>query len=388
MKLRSNLFLELSLQAIIFYVSYTLLLLSCQNITSQKMKHTPKITINDYGTLPTGELVKQYTLVNKEGMSVSILNYGGIITSVKVKNKEGNFENIVLGYDSLENYVDNDPYFGAIIGRVGNRIANGSFTLNGETYNLEVNNGPNHLHGGLKGFDKVVWDVKIQEEQEKVLLHLFYMSAHMEEGYPGNLNTHVTYILDNYNQLSVRYKAQTDRTTIVNLTQHSYFNLSGDFNSTILDHQLQIDADAITTLNQSMIPTGSYTDLTDTPLDFRVLKSIGKDINSSDQQIEIAGGYDHNYVINTPSLDSPFAKVIHSNSGRVMEVFTDQPGVQLYTGNFLEAINDNYMGKRTGFCLETQHFPDSPNQSNFPSVVLEPGMVYNTTTKFKFSVLD
>ena len=388
MKLRSNLCLELSLQAIIFYVSYTLLLLSCQNIISSKMKHTPKVTINDYGTLPTGELVKQYTLENKEGMSVSILNYGGIITSVKVKNKEGKFENIALGYDSLENYVNNDPYLGAIIGRVGNRIANGSFTLNGETYNLEVNNGPNHLHGGLKGFDKVVWDVKIQEEQEKVLLHLFYESAHMEEGYPGNLNTHVTYILDNENQLSVSYKAQTDSTTIVNLTQHSYFNLSGDFNSTILDHQLQIDADAITTLNQNMIPTGSYTDLTDTPLDFRVLKSIGKDINSSNQQIEIAGGYDHNYVINKPSLDSSFAKVIHSNSGRVMEVFTDQPGVQLYTGNFLEAINDNYMGKRSGFCLETQHFPDSPNQSNFPSIVLEPGMVYNTTTKFKFSVQD
>ena len=388
MKLRSNLCLELSLQAIIFYVSYTLLLLSCQNITSSKMKHTPKVTINDYGTLPTGELVKQYTLENKEGMSVSILNYGGIITSVKVKNKEGKFENIALGYDSLENYVDNDPYLGAIIGRVGNRIANGSFTLNDEIYNLKVNNGPNHLHGGLKGFDKVVWDVKIQEEQEKVLLHLFYKSAHMEEGYPGNLNTHVTYILDNYNQLSVNYKAQTDSTTIVNLTQHSYFNLSGDFNSTILDHQLQIDADAITTLNQNMIPTGDYTDLTDTPLDFRVLKSIGKDINSSNQQIEIAGGYDHNYVINKPSLDSSFAKVIHSNSGRVMEVFTDQPGVQLYTGNFLEAINDNYMGKRSGFCLETQHFPDSPNQSNFPSIVLEPGMVYNTTTKFKFSVQD
>ena len=388
MKLRSNLCLELSLQAIIFYVSCTLLLLSCQNITPSKMKHTPKITINDYGTLPSGELVKQYTLVNNEGMSVSILNYGGIITSVKVKNKEGKFENIVLGYDSLENYVDNDPYLGAIIGRVGNRIANGSFTLNSKTYNLEVNNGPNHLHGGLKGFDKVVWDVKIQEEQEKVLLHLFYESAHMEEGYPGNLITHVTYILDNENQLSVSYKAKTDSTTIVNLTQHSYFNLSGDFNSTILDHQLQIDADAITTLNQNMIPTGDYTDLTDTPLDFRVLKSIGKDINSSNQQIEIAGGYDHNYVINKPSLDSSFAKVIHSNSGRVMEVFTDQPGVQLYTGNFLEAINDNYMGKRSGFCLETQHFPDSPNQSNFPSIVLEPGMVYNTTTKFKFSVQD
>ena len=352
------------------------------------MKHTPKITINDYGTLPSGELVKQYTLVNKEGMSVSILNYGGIITSLKVKNKEDQFENIVLGYDSLENYVSNDPYLGAIIGRVGNRIANGSFTLNDEIYNLEVNNGPNHLHGGLKGFDKVIWEVKTQEDEGKVLLHLFYKSAHMEEGYPGNLNTQVTYILDNDNQLSVNYKAQTDSTTIVNLTQHSYFNLSGDFNSTILDHQLQIDADAITTLNQNMIPTGTYTDLTDTPLDFRVLKSIGKDINSSNQQIEIAGGYDHNYVINTPSLDSSFAKVIHSNSGRVMEVFTDQPGVQLYTGNFLKAINDNYMGKRSGFCLETQHFPDSPNQSNFPSIVLEPGMLYNTTTKFKFSVQD
>lgn len=388
MKLRVNLFLKLSLQAIIFYVSFTLLLLSCQNITPSKMKHTPRITISDYGTLPSGKLVKQYTLENKEGMSVSILNYGGIITSLKVKNKEGKFENIVLSYDSLENYIDNDPYLGAIIGRVGNRIANGSFTLNGETYTLEVNNGPNHLHGGLKGFDKVVWDVKTQEDQEKVLLHLFYESANMEGGYPGNLNTQVTYTLDNENQLIVSYKAQTDSTTIVNLTQHSYFNLSGDFNSTILDHQLQIDADAITTLNQNMIPTGAFTDLSDTPLDFRVLKSIGKDINSSNQQIEIAGGYDHNYVINTPSLDSSFAKVIHSNSGRVMEVFTDQPGVQLYTGNFLEAINDNYMGKRSGFCLETQHFPDSPNQSNFPSIVLEPGMVYNTTTKFKFSVQD
>ena len=388
MKLRVNLFLELSLQAIIFYVSFTLLLLSCQNITPSKMKHTPRITIRDYGTLPSGELVKQYTLENNEGMSISILNYGGIITSLKVKNKGGKFENIVLGYDSLENYIDNDPYLGAIIGRVGNRIANGSFTLNGETYNLQVNNGPNHLHGGLKGFDKVVWEGKTQEDQEKVLLHLFYESAHMEEGYPGNLNTQVTYTLDNENQLIVSYKAQTDSTTIVNLTQHSYFNLSGDFNSTILDHQLQIDADAITTLNQNMIPTGSYTDLTDTPLDFRVLKSIGKDINSSDQQIEIAGGYDHNYVINTPSLDSSFAKVIHLNSGRVMEVYTDQPGVQLYTGNFLKAINDNYMGKRSGFCLETQHFPDSPNQSNFPSIVLYSGEVYSTTTKFKFSVQD
>lgn len=376
----------LNSKSLLILICFVFSIVACQNFKISKMSDHLKITETPYGILPSGKKVSNFELVNKQGTTVSIINYGGIITSLKVKDKSGNLDNVVLGYNSLEEYLINGPYLGCIIGRFGNRIANGKFTLNDTIYNLKVNNGPNHLHGGEKGFDKVLWDAEIEHGAEVVSLYLSYTSPHMEEGYPGNLSTRVTYSLNNANEFVVSYHAQTDATTIVNLTQHSYFNLSGDFNNNILDHQLQLKANKITALNNDMIPTGAYLSVKDTPLDFTKSKLIGKDIASDFEQIKIANGYDHNFVIDSPDINNAFAKVNHTASGRVMEVFTDQPGVQLYTGNFLEATSGTYMDKRSGFCLETQHFPDAPNQPNFPSVILEPGAVYKTTTKFKFSI--
>ena len=345
-----------------------------------------------FGTTPEGYEVEQFTLRNANGMEVKIITYGGRITSLKAPDKIGNFEDVVLGFDDLELYLEENPYFGALIGRYGNRIAQGKFSLDGKEYALAQNNGENHLHGGEKGFDKVVWNVK--ESSEPNTLVLSYVSEHMEEGYPGRLETVVTYTLTEDNALDVEYEATTDRKTIVNLTQHAYFNLSGDFSETILDHIIRINADKFVPVDNDLIPTGELRSVAGTPFDFRETMPLGKKIDAANEQLEIAGGYDHTWVLNEQDSGMRFAAAaLHPESGRKLEVYTTEPGMQLYTGNFLDGTlplqygEGNYE-KRTGFCFETQHYPDSPNQENFPSVVLEPGETYSSKTSFKFSVAE
>lgn len=345
-----------------------------------------------FGTTPQGEEVEQFILRNQQGMEVKIITYGGRITSLRVPDRAGNFEDVVLGFDSLKQYLEENPFFGALIGRYGNRIAQGKFSLDGEEYTLAQNNDENHLHGGEKGFDKVVWSVK--ESSEPNTLVLSYISAHMEEGYPGRLKTIVTYKLNEDNSLDVEYEATTDRKTVVNLTQHSYFNLSGDFSNTILDHLVHINADEFVPVKENLIPTGEIRPVAGTPFDFRKPKAIGEEINVDHEQLKRANGYDHTWVLNEQDSGMRFAaSAVHPESGRQLEVFTNEPGMQFYTGNFLDGTlplqnGEGTYKKRSGFCFETQHYPDSPNQENFPSVVLEPGETYSSKTSFKFLVTD
>jgi len=355
------------------------------------MEEQSTITKTPYGKLPDGTVIDQYTLKNTNGMTVGIITYGGIITSWTAPNKEGVYEDVVLGYTQLEEYLNGSPYFGALIGRYGNRIAQAKFALDGKEYTLAVNDGPNHLHGGLKGFDKVVWNATQSKTDSGVSLVLRYLSAHMEEGYPGNLETTVTYTLTPNNVLEVEYQAITDQKTVVNLTQHSYFNLSADFSKPIVDHQISIDADSYLPVDETLIPTGEFAEVQNTPFDFRKAKTIGKDIDTDHDQLKKGLGYDHCWVLNHQNQGLRFAaSAHHKKSGRLLEVYTDEPGMQFYTGNFLDGTLPNKQGgtyaHRTGFCLETQHYPDSPNQENFPSVILNPGETYTTKTIFKFSV--
>ncbi|MHA7943532.1 aldose epimerase family protein [Formosa sp. 3Alg 14/1] len=352
-----------------------------------------KVSINQsvYGTTPEGDQVDLYTLKNAHGMQVDVITFGGIITKLTVSNTDGKFENVVLGYDNLESYLSNPTYFGAIIGRFGNRISKGKFSLNGTDYPLAINNGPNHLHGGIKGFDKVIWNAEPIETNDKVALKLSYLSEDMEEGYPGNLNVTVTYTLRADNTLEVAYQATTDKATVVNLTQHSYFNLSGDFTKTVTDEEVMINADFYVPTDETAIPLGTLESVTNTPFDFRTPKRVGQDINAEHSQIANGSGYDHTWVLNHPAKQvNLVASVLDKDSGRYMEVFTDQPGVQFYTGNFLDSAlpygDGAHYADRTGLCLETQHYPDSPNQEDFPSTVLNPGDIYKTETHFKFSV--
>ena len=343
----------------------------------------------DFGTTPDGEKVEQYTLQNESGMEVKIITYGGRITSLTAPDAEGNYEDVVLGFNSLDQYLEDNPFFGALIGRFGNRIANGKFSLDGEEYTLAQNDGQNHLHGGEKGFDKVIWSV---EEAGAKMLRLSYISGDMEEGYPGRLETIVTYTLNDDNSLDVDYEATTDKKTVVNLTQHAYFNLSGDFSESILDHEIKINADQYLPVTENLIPTGELQDVENTPFDFREPKQVGEEIDAGNEQLKRAGGYDHNWVLNEQDSGMRFAaSAHHPESGRFMEVHTNEPGIQFYSGNFLDGTlplqyGDGNYEKRSGFCLETQHYPDSPNQENFPSVVLEPGQTYTSKTSFKFSV--
>lgn len=345
-----------------------------------------------FGSTLQGEEVEQFTLRNKQGMEVKIITYGGRITSLRVPDKTGNFEDVVLGFDSLEQYLEENPFFGALIGRYGNRIAQGKFSLDGEEYTLARNNDENHLHGGEKGFDKVIWNV--EESSEPNTLVLSYISEHMEEGYPGRLETTVTYTLNENNSLDVEYAATTDKKTIVNLTQHAYFNLSGDFSNTILDHKVQINANKFVPVNKDLIPTGELRSVAGTPFDFREPKAIGEEINAAHEQLERANGYDHTWVLNEQDSGMRFAaSAVHPASGRELEVFTNEPGMQFYTGNFLDGTlplqyGEGTYDRRSGFCFETQHYPDSPNQENFPSVVLEPGETYSSKTSFRFSVKE
>lgn len=350
---------------------------------------TSAITRTDYGTTADGEAVELYTLRNAAGMEVEVITYGGIITSLTAPDQDGDFENIVLGFDSLSRYEESNPYFGALIGRYGNRIAGGKFTLDGATYNLETNDGPNHLHGGEKGFDKVVWAATELPSDTAPGLRLTYRSPDGEGGYPGTLETTVVYTLREDNALEIQYTATTDQPTIVNLTQHTYFNLSGNLTEDILDHVLMIDAEQFVPVDATLIPTGELQSVEGTPLDFTEPKAIGRDIEQENEQLILGKGFDHCWVLDEPGEISPDATLYHPGTGRFMEVFTDEPGIQFYSGNFLDGTlpvpGGGTYGRRSGLCLETQHFPDSPNQPNFPSVILRPGEQYATTTTYQFS---
>ncbi len=336
-----------------------------------------------FGVTPEGLDVDQYSLMNDQGMEVRIITYGGIITNIMVPDKNGDTHDIVLGFDRLDDYLKSDVYFGAIIGRYANRIAGGHFELEGKVYNLAVNNGPNHLHGGIKGFDKQLWKATRDETENEIILKLTYFSEHKEEGYPGDLHAEVDYALNNDNELIIRYKAETDRPTHVNLTNHSYFNLNS-MSSDILHHRMILGCDNYTPVDENNIPTGEIRSVDGTAFDFLEMKEIGRDFS------QLENGYDHNFVINKEVFEMKwFARVEDPHSGRIMEVATTQPGVQFYTGNFLKDIrgkNGLLYQAHDAFCLETQHFPDTPNHPRFPSTVLKPGEEYRQTTIFKFGV--
>lgn len=349
------------------------------------------VTQAPFGVTPDGQQVTLYTFSNSAGMEARVIDYGGIIVSLRVPDRDGELEDVVLGFDSLEGYVAEHPYFGAIIGRFGNRIANGRFTLDGQEYQLPVNNGPNSLHGGNRGFDKVVWAAEPFENDRGRGIILRYTSPDGEEGYPGTLEARVTYTLTDDNELIFDYHATTDAATPVNLTQHSYFNLAGNGAGTILDHEVMLNASRFTPVNRDLIPTGALQPVAGTPFDFTEPTAVGSRIEADDEQLRFAGGYDHNFVIDRDAGDSLTlaARVRESTSGRVLEVLTTEPGVQFYTGNFLDGTLTGKDGavyeRRTGFCLETQHFPDSPNQPDFPSTILRPGEEYRSSTVFRFS---
>jgi aldose 1-epimerase len=365
-------------------------LLNCQSKTDDTQTMQPTITKEVFGTLPSGQQADLFTLTNGNGMVVKITNYGGIVTHWMTPDKNGAMADVALGFDSLSAYVNGNPFFGALVGRYGNRIGKGSFTLDGETYSLVKNNGPNHLHGGTVGFDKVLWAAEEIKGDSTVGLKLTYTSQDMEEGFPGKLDVTVTYTLSNDGELKIDYDATTDKPTIVNLTNHSYFNLTG-LKRDVLSHEMEISADSLVEVDETLIPTGKLIPVKGTPFDFTSPKVIGAKIDDeSDDQIKKGGGYDHCWAINGSDNSLKQIAIVHEpESGRVMEVSTTEPGVQFYTGNFL---NGKASGKgvtytkRMGFCLETEHYPDSPNQPQFPSVVLRPGETYHTTTSYKMSV--
>ena len=368
---------------------------SCTSKKTENNQTTDSLTVNKikktvFGTLPGGRVVDQYTLKNANGMEVKISNYGGVITHWTAPDKDGKFEDIVLGFDSLAGYFTPPPYFGAIIGRYGNRIAKGKFTLDGKNYQLAKNNGENHLHGGLIGYDKVLWNAEPMEGEESAL-KLTYLSKDGEEGYPGNLNITVVYTLLKDNSLKMDYSATTDKATVINLTNHSYFNLSGS-KKDILDEEVTLNADRYLPVDKGLIPTGELRSVTGTVFDFTKPTLIEKGINEvKDKQIKLGGGYDHAWILNKKGNElSLAATVLEKTSGRKMEVLTTEPAIQFYTGNFLDGKltgkgNVKYV-KRFALCLESEHYPDSPNQSAFPTVVLKPNEKYSTTTIYKFSV--
>lgn len=383
-----------------FFLFLVLLGFGCKNDSSANAEAVAKLldplagltmTNKVFGQTPDGTAYL-YTMKNKNGMEVSISNYGGIITNIKTPDKNGAMADVVLGFDSLSGYLSSaNPYFGGIIGRYGNRIAKGKFRLNGEGYTLATNDNTNHLHGGEKGFDKVMWNASETKGGDAIGVELTYRSKDMEEGYPGNLNVKVLYLLNNANELLIRYEANTDKSTVCNLTNHTYFNLAGAGNGDILGHQLKIAADWITPVDKTLIPTGEMMAVKGTPFDFRVAKPIGQEIGDNHPQLKFGNGYDHNFVIGEHGGKRvSIATVYEQNSGRHMEVFSAEPAVQFYTGNFLDGTiagkAGHKYGFRTGFCLETQHYPDSPNHDKFPSTVLHPNDLYKTSTLYKFSV--
>ncbi|MFG6176058.1 aldose epimerase family protein [Halomonas sp. THAF12] len=359
------------------------------------------VEASPFGELPDGREVTLYRLNNDNGLTLEVMNYGGIIVSLRAPDRTGHVEDIVLGFDDLESYLSDayrrlNPYFGALIGRYGNRIDQGRFALDGTTYQLATNDGDNHLHGGDRGFDRRLWQAEPFSTADGKGVRLSYTSADGEEGYPGRLETTVTYTLTGANTLEVRYRAETDKATPVNLTQHSYFNLSGEGDPSILDHRLTIHGDAFTPVDETLIPSGEIRDVAGTPFDFREPVPIGERIGDDNRQLARGGGYDHNFVLAMESapLESPrpAARVVDPDSGRVLEIATTEPGLQFYSGNFLDGSVTGKAGapyvKRSGFALETQHFPDSPNQPTFPSTILEPGDTYHSLTVYRFSTTD
>lgn len=354
-------------------------------------KGKPGITKSDFGKTPEGQVSELYTLTNANGMQVAITNYGGRVVSILVPDRHGKMADVVIGFDHLDGYLGTNPYFGALVGRYGNRIANARFKLDGAEYKLAANNGPNSLHGGVKGFDKVFWTAR-ESSKNPPAIELTYVSKDGEEGYPGTLTSKVVYTLEPDNALRIDYHATTDKDTVLNLTNHSYFNLAGEGNGDILKQVMMINADRFTPVDATLIPTGELRKVDGTPFDFRKPTAIGARINSDDEQIKLGGGYDHNFVLNrTGSGLSLAARVFDPESGRELEVSTTQPGVQFYTGNFLDGTIQGKGGKviarRSAFCLETQHFPDSPNHPKFPTSELKPGQTYHYTTIYKFSTI-
>jgi aldose 1-epimerase len=355
-------------------------------------KPAGNISKQPFGKTPDGQAADLYTLRNAKGAEATIMTYGGIVQSLKMPDKNGNLGDIVLGYDDLDGYVKNNPYFGALIGRYGNRIGGAKFTLEGKTYTLAANNGPNSLHGGLKGFDKVVWRaVKADVGPKGPRLELSYLSNDGEEGFPGNLLVTATYTLTDDNELRLDFTAKTDKPTVCNLTHHSYFNLRGQGNGDILSHEVFIKSDKTTTVDKELITTGELAPVDGTPFDFRKPTAIGARIDDPDPQLQFGPGYDHNWVINKPlGKLGLMARVYEPTSGRVMEVLSTEPGLQFYAGNFLDGTIKGKGGKvyqrRTGFCLEPQHYPDSPNKPQFPTTELKPGKTYKNTIIYRFSV--
>ena len=389
---------------LVFSMALVAMVGGCDGGAEEPMNDYPgtpfeRITEAPFGVLPDGRGVTSYTLRNSGGMEVVAINYGATLTHLRVPDAAGNSGDVVLGFDTLEGYLADPPYFGAVVGRYGNRIAAGRFTLDGVEYELATNNGPNHLHGGDVGFDKVLWDVEVLEIGSDAeagpagALRMTYVSFDGEEGYPGTVTTQVTYTLGDDNALTVDYAITTDAPTPVNVTQHTYFNLAGG--GDVLGHELTLMADRFTPVDSTLIPTGEIEPVAGTPFDFTRAKPIGRDINSESEQISFGGGYDHNFVLNRDDGDAAgehlilAAEVFDPGSGRVLQVRTTEPGVQFYSGNFLDGTITGKDGGpyeyRSGFCLETQHYPDSPNQPTFPSTILRPGETYRSQTEFRFS---
>lgn len=369
---------------LLYFIPVILILMfSCGETQKHKQEKDMNTEKKLFGHTPDGEEVFLFTLKNINGITVDIINYGGIITAIRVPDRDGEFDDVVLGFDNLEDYLGGHPYFGAIVGRYANRIANARFELDGEVYELAANNGNNHLHGGLKGLDKKVWNYDIPGHEGGTSLMLTYLSPHGEEGYPGNLSLAVIYSLNNDNELKITFKARTTQATPVNISHHGYFNLTGG-KEPVLDHELMINASRFTEVDSEAIPTGELPPVEGTPMDFRNIKPVGKDIGM------VSGGYDHNYVLDGNDGSLKTAAILYEPvSGRRMEVLTTQPGVQFYTGNFLDGSLTGKGGQvyhqHQGLCLETQHFPDSPNQPHFPGTILEPGDEYRHSAIYRFS---
>ena len=368
-------------------------ILLCLAVLSSKSfseENLARLSSYSFGTLSDGREVNAFVLKNARGMSVQILDLGGVIASIKVPDSSGNFADVTTGFDYPQPYLDGAGYMGAIVGRYANRISGGKFSIDGIDYSLAKNNGDNAIHGGLVGFDKKIWDVEFSVGLHDSKLKLSTFSPDGEEGYPGRVEVSVIYTLNDQNQLTIDYSATSDKATIINLTNHAYFNLDGHQAGSILEQEVMLNANHFTPIDESSIPTGVILDVAGTPLDFRQRKAIGLDIESEDRQMTFGSGYDHNFVINhsEPGSVSLAAEVYSPNSGRVMKVYTDQPGVQFYTGNFLNGKlvgkEGAVYGRRSAFCLETQHFPDSPNKPMFPSTILQPGDQFASRTIFEF----
>ena len=368
-------------------------ILGCSTTARSRTPAPAAVERAAFGNLPTGEAIDRFTLRNAHGIEVQLINYGGIITSIKTPDRSGQIADIVLGYDNLAGYLKSSPYFGAVVGRYANRIAKGHFTLDGKTYTLAINNGPNSLHGGLRGFDKVVWNAQPFQRSYEQGVILDYTSPDGEEGYPGTVHTRVTYTLTADDRLIVDYAATTDKATPINLSQHTYWNLTGNASRDILGHVLTIDADAITPVDSTLIPTGEIAPVAGTPFDFRTPTAIGARVDQKqDAQIRYGNGYDHNWVLNRGNAAAGMlvhaARLEEPQTGRTVDINTTEPGLQFYSGNFLDG---SIIGKggaiyrfRYGLCLETQHYPDSPNHPNFPSTILRPGQDYKSRTVYQF----